>query len=328
VSLTWLRKPIKRLSLLRSSTRAYFRAPGRNESSPAGRRVRRTPSRGNRRPGREAARLKRRYSARHEAVPGAQATGGAIIQHVAAFSGALLVVAVVTKALRVAHMDLTTAQVLLVNGDVVGVLSGMLLLFFPAFVTFGLVAAIALLLLTPIAPSSSRLKANRGILIGLNVGLLGLAVLAVPADALWQILLLIGIGLVSAAPVILLRRRMRRGKRQTRTSKPRRRTVRLILFTVWTAIAFIPLLALVFNDVVWLPPERVAISGADPIVAYEITRNDDRVLFLLEATRQVRAVPPDAVTTQQPCRLTTLLNSRPSIYALLNGEDRPRTRAC
>jgi hypothetical protein len=88
---------------------------------------------------------------------------GALLQHVVAFGGALLVVAVVTKALRVAHMDLTTAQVLLVNGNVASVVSGVLLLFFPALIIFGLFICAGVLLTDLVIRTLQSLARSRDV---------------------------------------------------------------------------------------------------------------------------------------------------------------------
>jgi hypothetical protein len=272
---------------------------------------------------------------------------GSLFEHFFAISGALLVIAVVVKALRVAHMDLTTAQMLLVNGNVASVISGVLLLFFPGFVSLGLVLCLAAFLQSwPLRRGRwGRLATSRLVwLAALFSVFLVLAALAVPARTLTIAAAAVG-GLLAFELALLLGRtafawmRRRRGgvaedgvKNRPKPA-PKASAVAglfglVLALAIITALLAMPVAATIFNDVVWLPSERVQLYGQSSVVAYEISRSEGRVLLLLDETRQVVAVPEDQIRYQQPCRLSNLLNSEPSLWDLATHAPGPRTLVC
>ncbi len=99
-------------------------------------------------------------------------------------------------------------------------------------------------------------------------------------------------------------------------------------FVPYAVVVFFVVFSALFNDVVWLPPERVRIGNSQAVIAYEISRNDDRVLLLLDETRRVRSVSPDRIASQQPCRLTGLVNSSFSLWVIMSGEAEPGSPVC
>lgn len=278
-----------------------------------------------------SSRLRRNASKRHAAKSEGPTRRSSILEHIVAFSGALLVVLVVTKALRVAHMDLTTAQVLLVNGNVASVISGVMLLLFPALIFVALLGALFLLTLSALSDTIGAVEGGAPVRINLLLPvatvLLALALIAVPASVLLQSLTLAGIGIVPGVLIGYFQARRRDSAQGAKRSTTKKLSLRLAYF-IWTFAAFVPVIGAVLNDVAWLPPERLKIDHERPFVAYEISRNDDRVLLLLHDTRRVKSVNPDDIASQQPCRLTELINSGPSVWALVFEEGAPATPAC
>jgi hypothetical protein len=247
-----------------------------------------------------------------------------------AVGGVLLVLLVVVKAVRVAHMDLTTAQALLTHGDVPGVVTGILLLFFPALVPLALLVAGAGLAAwfrgLPRAPARESRRGRIAALLAAvaTVGALLLVMfVAVPAAA-WQYPLAVG-GFMGAAYA---------GDRLAARFTRRRRAaampdwLALPVLVVIASYILSPVFLTLFNDSVWLPPERLRLEGRPAVTAYEIGSNDRRVLFLLEDTRAVVAVVPDDIVDQQPCRLERYVNSRPSLYDRWRGAPPPATAPC
>lgn len=307
----------------------------------------------------------RRSATRQDELDAPKPVNESPIQHLVAFSGALLVIAVVVKSLRVAHMDLTTAQELVVNGNVANIVSGVLLLFFPGMVLLGLMTCAGLLVLdlltvrsrhrrttqTEVAPRTRRRVSprrqrglfplrRRGPLVLYGVILTVLAIFAIPAVFLRAALLVILLGVASTVviygvldSIAALASRISKGKRTDKVNamasvrKSMRRSLTVGL-TISSAVYFLFILVQVFNDAVWLPAEHVRIDGSPTAVAYEISRNDERVLLLFDETRRVRSVTPDQIKFQQPCRLTRLANSSPSLWDIVAGRPTPGSPRC
>jgi hypothetical protein len=264
---------------------------------------------------------------RHTLDVGATTPRGGIVQHLVAFSGALIIIAVVTKSLRVSHMDLTSAQLLLVNENVTSVVTGILLLFFPALISIALLGA-SLLLAVSFFVKAGSIPLSREILLGATVVLMAIAIIAVPAGSLLRFLLGGVVGLVLGFGSSWVRRRFRRGSGERTSHRAPSIVGRRISSSIFALVAFVPILTVLFNDVAWLPPDRLQVVRQEAVTAYEISRNDERVLFLFDETRQVEAVKPDQIVSQQPCRLTGLLNSRASLWSLVTDETPPRTPPC
>ena len=249
-----------------------------------------------------------------------------LLQHAATFSGLLLVLVVVIKTIRVAHMDLTTALMLTAHGSISATITGMLLLIFPAFVP----ALLALALLNTIVtvrrlmkqpPSRAPAAAVTRLL--LSVVLLVVAaflmIYAVPAKS-FSFLILAGFIVYGHYVGDRMANFVIRRTPIVRWLMPNRRKHLLFGWSVGTLAAtglfvLAPVALTVFSDAVWLPPERLVRRGQpEAVVVYEVSSSDRRILYLHESDRTIFAVAPEDVTEQQPCRLLGYINSEPSLY--------------
>ncbi|HEY3407640.1 MAG TPA: hypothetical protein VGK53_05655 [Propionicimonas sp.] len=77
----------------------------------------------------------------------------------------------------------------------------------------------------------------------------------------------------------------------------------------------------------WLPAERIVVSGQPVLVGYVLAANSLDITVLDAATSIVHRLRPDEVESRIICRLNPGLESV-SIVGYLTGQTRPGTPAC
>jgi hypothetical protein len=61
----------------------------------------------------------------------------------------------------------------------------------------------------------------------------------------------------------------------------------------------------------WMPPERLILTGGKPLVAYRLGVKDDWEVLLIDTTREIQYVKKGQIATRSPCALTPPANRSP-----------------
>jgi hypothetical protein len=252
-----------------------------------------------------------------------------------AYSGALLLAAVATKILRVSHLDLTTAQQLATQGNPTTILLGILILFFPAIPFLGLLISWRVIDARERRPATGT--TTGGLLAPYVTATLTvlLMITTVPVQVFAPALaIMLGLVIVQVVDAGWRAIRRHRGANRWRPPQGKRRSMPRPLAHVTLILLMClgtgPLLYQVFNDAVWLPAMQVQMSDQDrgDFVGYEIAATDTQIILLRDDERRVVILSRADVRSMEPCRLTGLMNTGPTVVAVLTGARRPSTPPC
>ena len=284
-----------------------------------------------------------RSPTQHETTrPPKDQSGGDLTQHLLAFGGVLVLVAVATKILRVSHLDLTSALMLASQESPTTIALGVLLLFFPVIPTACLLIIWQELRRRRSQTKEGRVQGSVGYLLLFVAAALMVTLMMTAVSAKLVVLALgVPVGLLGAG---LLRtgltwarakfaRKVPAGKVSPRSPRISRGSLPTTLVDVLVILFFLaaawPITTVLFNDAVWLPAMQVTMETPDiGFVGYEITSTDQQLTFLRDDDRRVVMVDRKQITSMEPCRLMDLANTGPSVLALVTGARQPNTSAC
>ena len=251
-----------------------------------------------------------------------------LLGRLAAFGGGLLFVGVVAKVLSVSRMDLTVAQVLTTQSSPSAVVLGSLLLFFPVIPVVGMNVTLLMLGRSWIEASAEKLEfrsAEHIIYPAAAFGLFtALGAYLTPRDFFLQFLLLtLSAPLFSAAVVLIGLGARALSRRRARTFSPAKggihvntRRVVLALVAIYSIGTTFVALPIVVNDISWLPPRQVEFENGSGFVGYEVARTTEFVTLLREDNRKIVNVSSSTISSAEPCRLESLLNTAAPLVSL------------
>lgn len=287
---------------------------------PAGFSNRRHPSAANRSTARQrvigrALRLKRSSVALprdKEALP-----TNRLLARMAAFSGAFLLIGVVSKVLMVSRMDLTVAQILATQSNPSVIIFGSLLLFFPLVPIVGMNVTLLLLMRQWQLAVRGMFNIEQALPVMYAAGAFAIF-LVLGAYAMPRVVFLLGLIVTLGAPLGLLTayalRRLgsRASGRKLSISRIWRANMQkaglglAVLYLIGTVFVALPT---VINEVVWLPPRQIELTDGRSFVGYEVSRTSEVVALLRDVDRKVVEVSSSAIASANPCRIANLVNT-------------------
>lgn len=284
-----------------------------------------------------------RSSTRHAPTfPPTHQSSWDLTQHLMAFGGVLVLVAVATKILRVSHLDLTSALMLASQGSPTTIALGVLLLFFPIIPPICLYIIWEELRRRRSQAKKGQAQGSVGYILLFVAAALMIALLLAAVSAYLALIALAGLLGIWGAGLLGTGHRWARAKYARRVSAGTvtTRPTQTSRFKIPKALAEVlmiliclagagPIAAQVFNDAVWLPAMQVTMKTPDiGFVGYEITSTDQQLTFLRDDDRRVVIIDRKKFMSMEPCRLVNLANTGPSVLALVTGARQPNTSNC
>jgi hypothetical protein len=259
----------------------------------------------------------------------------------ASVGAVLLVLAVATKVLAVAHGNLTIAQEILSTSNQWTIVLGSLLLMFPFLVTIASFASWFGLSSCLIAYTKDRVMTRRN---WENLAIWGtvliLTVYLTTVLVYWLIGVILLCGTVAILHVFIYRLFPRlpvlpfltwlRPHTARKRRPPSQPSIALLIPYCIFVIGM--LCALLFSSTTWLPAQKVLLRNGPihrPFTAYVLRADDIEVVLLIDTSRTVISIPLHDVITEQPCHLpSSLVLQGSSLWGLLTSNSGPKLPAC
>jgi hypothetical protein len=242
------------------------------------------------------ARRRRQQGGAHEREREVDPLFAWIAEHAPLLGTVLIFSLTIVRVLRVASFDPATATALVHASGLVSIVMGVLVTSFPAI----LLGTVLYLIFLAQGGPGSPVQRRAAWLVALVIYVLLTVLLP------WPRLLIVTAFFVV---IFFVQRRLR---------------WELELFAV---VAFL-VTNLLDVPTVWLPPERVEVSGSTPVTAYVLAVDSDWTTLLLDADRRVLVVPTSQVNARTVCNVEHVTTSRTISQVILGEAGGARNPPC